>query len=37
MIIVQALKNITGAVTPASMKAGLEKVKNLNTGDLSPR
>jgi len=36
MIIVQALKNINGAVTPASMKAGLEKVKNLNTGDLSP-
>ena len=36
MIIVQALKNITGAVTPASMKAGLEKIKNLNTGDLSP-
>ena len=36
MIIVQALKNITGAVTPASMKAGLEKVKNLNVGDLAP-
>ncbi len=36
MIIVQALKNINGAVTPASMKAGLEKVKNLNAGDLSP-
>lgn len=36
MIIVQALKNINGAVTPASMKAGLDKVKNLNTGDMSP-
>jgi branched-chain amino acid transport system substrate-binding protein len=36
MIIVQALKNIKGAVTPASMKAGLEKITNLNTGDLSP-
>jgi len=36
MIIVNALKNINGAVTPASMKAGLEKIKNLSTGDLSP-
>jgi branched-chain amino acid transport system substrate-binding protein len=36
MIIVQALKNINGPVTPASMKAGLEKVKNLNAGDLAP-
>ena len=36
MIIVQALKNIKGAVTPASMKAGLESIRNLNTGDLSP-
>ena len=36
MIITQALKNIKGAVTPASMKAGLESIRNLNTGDLSP-
>jgi ABC-type branched-subunit amino acid transport system substrate-binding protein len=35
-IIVQALKNITGPVTTASMKKGLEKIKNLNMGDLSP-
>jgi branched-chain amino acid transport system substrate-binding protein len=35
-IITQALKNITGPVTPASMKKGLEKIKNLNMGDLSP-
>ena len=36
MIIAQALRNITGPVTPASMKAGLEKIKNLNAGDLAP-
>jgi hypothetical protein len=35
-IITQALKNITGPVTPASMKKGLEKITNLNMGDLSP-
>ena len=35
-IITQALKNITGPVTPASMKKGLEKIKALNMGDLSP-
>ena len=36
MIIVQALKNINGPVTPASMKAGLQKIVNLNAGDLAP-
>ena len=35
-IIVAALKNIKGPVTTASMKKGLESVKNLNMGDLSP-
>jgi branched-chain amino acid transport system substrate-binding protein len=35
-IITQALKNITGDVTTASMKKGLESIKNLNNGDLSP-
>ena len=35
-IITQALKNIKGDVTPASMKKGLESIKNLNNGDLSP-
>lgn len=35
-IITQALKNIKGDITPASMKQGLESVKNLNNGDLSP-
>jgi branched-chain amino acid transport system substrate-binding protein len=37
MIIVDALKKIKGEVTPASMKAGLEQVKNLDAGDLSPK
>ena len=35
-IITQALRNIKGAVTTASMKKGLESVKALNMGDLSP-
>jgi ABC-type branched-subunit amino acid transport system substrate-binding protein len=35
-IITTALKSIKGAVTPATMKRGLETVKNLNMGDLSP-
>jgi ABC-type branched-subunit amino acid transport system substrate-binding protein len=37
MIIVEALKNIKGDVTPASMKAGLESIRNLDTGGLSPK
>jgi branched-chain amino acid transport system substrate-binding protein len=37
MIIVAALKNVKGEVTPASMKAGLESIKNLDTGGLSPK
>ena len=37
MIIVAALKTIKGEVTPASMKKGLESVKNLDTGGLSPK
>lgn len=36
MIIAAAVKNIKGDVTPASMKAGLESIKNLDTGGLSP-
>ncbi len=36
MIIVQALKNIKGDVTPASMKVGLQGIRNLNAGDLAP-
>jgi len=36
MIIVEALKSIKGDVTPASVKAGLESIKNLDTGGLSP-
>jgi branched-chain amino acid transport system substrate-binding protein len=36
MLIVQGLRNVTGAFTPASVKAGLEKVKNLDTGGLTP-
>jgi branched-chain amino acid transport system substrate-binding protein len=35
-IITQALKNIKGDVTTDSMKKGLESIKNLNNGDLSP-
>lgn len=37
MIIVEALKKVKGDLTPASMKAGLESVKNLDTGGLSPK
>ena len=36
MLIVQGLRNVKGAFTPASVKAGLERVKNLDTGGLTP-
>jgi branched-chain amino acid transport system substrate-binding protein len=36
MLIVEGLKKVKGAFTPASVKAGLEQVKNLDTGGLTP-
>lgn len=36
MLIAQGLRNVKGAFTPASVKAGLESVKNLDTGGLTP-
>jgi branched-chain amino acid transport system substrate-binding protein len=36
MLIVEGLKKVKGAFTPASVKTGLEQVKNLDTGGLTP-
>jgi branched-chain amino acid transport system substrate-binding protein len=36
MLIVEGLRKVKGAFTPASVKAGLEQVKNLDTGGLTP-
>jgi ABC-type branched-subunit amino acid transport system substrate-binding protein len=36
MLIAEGLKKVKGAFTPASVKAGLEQVKNLDTGGLTP-
>jgi len=36
MLIVEGLKKVKGAFTPASVKVGLEQVKNLDTGGLTP-
>jgi branched-chain amino acid transport system substrate-binding protein len=35
-VIVQALKNAKGDYSPENVKAGLEKIKNMDTGGLSP-
>ena len=36
MLIVEGLRKVKGAFTPASVKAGLEQVKKLDTGGLAP-